>query len=100
MNFVDKLNSMLETSEIENNIELSKRDTRYHDILEIIITSCKNAGLISCDDINSCSDIYLWICAMVNIHLMSMMLIDQIDENDVPMDSMMIKEDNINKAKK
>ncbi|HGF5162673.1 TPA: hypothetical protein ACF31N_005281 [Vibrio parahaemolyticus] len=99
MDFVDKLNSNIYEIKINAAKELSNRDCRYKDILSIIVHYCNKASFINNKDVSDRTDKYKWLCFVVDIHLIAIMLTDQIDGNDIPMDSEMIKEDNEAKAK-
>lgn len=99
MNFLDKINSGISKSKIEVANQLAQRSNRYSEILSIIIIYCKDVEFITNKDIKEKSRKFRWLCSVTDIHLTSMMLMDQIDGNDVPMNSEMIKEDNKNKAK-
>ncbi|NVO99820.1 hypothetical protein HWA77_06300 [Photobacterium damselae subsp. damselae] len=99
MDFVDKLNLNFDETKINAAKELANRDCRYKDILSIIVNYCNKASFINNKDVSDRTDKYKWLCFVVDIHLIAIMLTDQIDGNDIPMDSEMIKEDNEAKAK-
>ncbi|EJI1393184.1 hypothetical protein HJ101_17835 [Vibrio parahaemolyticus] len=99
MDFVDKLNSNLNSVKIEKEIISNQRNIRYNEILELVLEVCEKVGFTNMTDRERNSKKYRWICIVVDINLTSMMLIDQIDENDIPMNSDMIREDNYAKAK-
>ncbi|MEC6799286.1 hypothetical protein VXS03_19755 [Photobacterium sp. S4TG1] len=99
MNFLDKLNSTIDDVKLDAAKELSDRDRRYKNILSLIVKYCENVRFINSQDINDKTNKYEWLCSVVDIHLTAIMLTDQIDGNDIPMNSEMIKEDNEAKAK-
>ncbi|MGF1908791.1 hypothetical protein L4C38_05005 [Vibrio kasasachensis] len=99
MNFLDKLNSTIDDVKLDEAKELARRDRRYKDILSIIIQHCENVGFINEQDVKDRANKYKWLCLVVDIHLTAIMLTDQIDGNDIPMNSEMIKDDNEAKAK-
>ncbi|EGU38791.1 hypothetical protein VII00023_14956 [Vibrio ichthyoenteri ATCC 700023] len=99
MNFLDRLNSTIDDVKLDAAKELSDRDRRYKDILSLIVQHCKNVGFINSQDVNDKTIKYEWLCLVVDIHLTAIMLTDQIDGNDIPMDSKIIQEDNEAKAK-
>ncbi|HCE2477628.1 TPA: hypothetical protein NGT97_005316 [Vibrio parahaemolyticus] len=99
MNFVDKLNSTIDTIRIDAAKEFTRRECRYKDILSIVIQYCENIDFINSQDVKNRTNKYEWLCLVVDINLIAIMLTDQIDGNDIPMNSEMIKEDNEAKAK-
>ncbi|GLR74779.1 hypothetical protein [Aliivibrio sifiae] len=99
MLFIDKLNSSFDELKLDAAKELVNRDRRYKDILSIISRYCENVSFINGQDIKDRTNKYEWLCSVVDIHLTATMLTDQIDGNDIPMDSEIIKEDNEAKAK-
>lgn len=99
MNFLDRINVGVDRSKLEAAKEISKRECRYKDILSIVITLCENVKFIDDKDKVKRTQKFEWLCSIVDIHLTAIMLNDQIDGNDIPMDYEMIQEDNESKAK-
>ncbi|WP_140257958.1 hypothetical protein, partial [Vibrio parahaemolyticus] len=99
MDFVDKLNSTIDTIKMDAAKKLVRREHRYNDILSIVIQHCESIDFINRQDIKNRTNKYEWLCLVVDINLTAIMLADQIDGNDIPMNSEMIQEDNEAKAK-
>ncbi|PMN52655.1 hypothetical protein BCT31_13875 [Vibrio lentus] len=99
MNFLDKLNSTIDDVKLDAAKELADRERRYKDILSLIVKCCENVRFINSQDIKDNTNKYEWLCSVVDVHLTAIMLTDQIDGNDIPMDSEIIQEDNEAKAK-
>ncbi len=99
MCFEVNLLDSIDSSKLEVAKELSKRDSRYNEILSIVVSYCERAGFIDNKDEKKKSRRLLWLSVIVDIHLTSILLTDQIDGNDIPMNIEMIKEDNESKAK-
>lgn len=98
MNFEDRINKGINRTKLEAATELSKRDCRYKDILSIVLMHCDKVKFIDIRDKEDRTIKFEWLCKIVDIHLTSIMLADQIYGNDIPMDSAMIHEDNERKA--
>ncbi|MEZ8088123.1 hypothetical protein [Vibrio sp. 1S139] len=101
MEFLDSINIGIDRSKLKAAKELSKRDRRYKDILSMVISYCEEVEFIKDKDKDKKERTHKfeWLCSVVDIHLSAIMLNDQIDGNDIPMDTEMIQEDNESKAK-
>lgn len=99
MEFINRINEGVDKSKLKAAKEVSKRERRYKDILSIVISYCEKVKFINDKDQVDRTMKFEWLCSVVDIHLTTIMLNDQIDENDIPMDYEMIQEDNESKAK-
>ncbi|AMG05473.1 hypothetical protein WJ038_02960 [Vibrio parahaemolyticus] len=97
-NFNERFNNAIDMVKLEKAVELSKRDSRFKEIFNIIFLKCKTVGFIDDVDRKNNTYKYKWLSIVIDIHLTAMMLTDLLDENDIPMDSDMIREDNFIKA--
>lgn len=99
MEFLDRINIGIDRSRLKAAGDLSKRERRYKEILSMVINYCEKVEFINDKDREEKSQKFKWLCLMVDTHLTAIMLNDQIDGNDIPMDMEMIQEDNENKAR-
>lgn len=99
MEFLEKINVGIDREKLKAAEDLSKRERRYKEILSLVINYCEKVDFINNKDREDISQKIKWLCLMVDTHLTALMLNDQIDGNDIPMDSIMIQEDNENKAR-
>ncbi|MBY8291177.1 hypothetical protein [Vibrio parahaemolyticus] len=99
MNFNERFNNAIDIVKLEKAVELSKRDSRFKEIFNIVFLKCKTVGFIDDVDRKNNTYKYKWLSIVIDIHLTAMMLADLIDDNDIPMDSEMIQKDNEEKSK-
>ncbi|QET61109.1 hypothetical protein FOB75_09400 [Vibrio parahaemolyticus] len=99
MSFEVSILEYIGEAKLEAAKELSRRDSRYKEILSLVVAYCEDVGFINNDDEKIKSKRLVWLSLVVDIHLTSILLTDKIDGNDIPMDSEMIKEDNESKAR-
>ncbi|OQQ07838.1 hypothetical protein BK411_10795 [Vibrio splendidus] len=99
MEFLDRINVGIDREKLKAAEDLSKRERRYKDILSVVIKYCEKVEFVRNEDIKEKTHKFEWLCSVVDIHLTAIMLNDQIDGNDIPMDDYMIQEDNESKAK-